>query len=417
MRIQKMPKDGNENSNDNNDTGLTSHEKLVWREVEELVSCQDKEVAEHMYVKLVMSPLLGPKHVDAGTRLLVAREFLESVEENVVSQRPSWRVDAAKVDTLRSSVLLMDDHTLFTCGSIKDETCISVEIKPKCGFLPDSSYITEENAIKKTRTRFEMHQVLKRQGNEISEISQYDPLDLFSGTKDRIHKAIRALSGTPQNNFRVFLNGSLVFGNFDGGIGKTTVKVEHAFELLLKGIISAGDGLCADNFIQLVTDTIYTSGVLDQLLGAQKLDKFDIEGVIHAYYDITGQACTVCRGSDESKISSQYSSMHSVPLDESLNIVKNYLIAATAKDCSLMISFRPTDAEHLGSSHSTLYLESTNQAFDYKVHFIDLDLKPLKKIEDYYELDKKIVARYLEIMKIRHEHGGDLSLDFCRTKR
>lgn len=49
-------------------------------------------------------------------RLLVAKEFLESVEKIITSQRPSWRADAASVDTNRSSVLLMDDLTLFAHG-------------------------------------------------------------------------------------------------------------------------------------------------------------------------------------------------------------------------------------------------------------------------------------------------------------
>lgn len=49
-------------------------------------------------------------------RLLVAKEFLESVENIVTSQRPSWRADAASVDTNRNSVLLMDDLTLFAHG-------------------------------------------------------------------------------------------------------------------------------------------------------------------------------------------------------------------------------------------------------------------------------------------------------------
>lgn len=52
-------------------------------------------------------------------RLLVAKEFLESVENIVTSQRPSWRADAASVDTHRNSVLLMDDLTLFAHGKCR----------------------------------------------------------------------------------------------------------------------------------------------------------------------------------------------------------------------------------------------------------------------------------------------------------
>lgn len=242
-----------------------------------------------------------------------------------------------------------------------------------------------------------MHQVLKLQENEvllllhpsetlgvsqsylepntlkvvlqISEISEYDPLDLFSGSKDRIHRAIKALYATPQNNFRVFLNGSLVFGGLGGGICKTTSKVEKAFEHLLKDIIRTEDGVRANHFIELVAETVYASGVLDQLLDVQKLDKYNIEGAIHVYYDLIEQPCEVCRELEKRELpSGQFSSMHSIPLDEKVNVLKDFLIAATAKDCSVMISFRSTeDGISRSSSHSNLHLESAKQEFDYKV--------------------------------------------------
>lgn len=46
----------------------------------------------------------------------VPREFLELVEKNVIRQRPAWRVDNARVDMHRGSVLLMSDHSVFTHG-------------------------------------------------------------------------------------------------------------------------------------------------------------------------------------------------------------------------------------------------------------------------------------------------------------
>ncbi|EOA39368.1 hypothetical protein CARUB_v10012434mg [Capsella rubella] len=405
LRIQKMPKDGNING-DKSENGLTTHEKLIWGDIKDLVSCQNKEIEEYLFVKHVMRPLFGHKHVNPGIRLLVAKEFLEYVDSIISSQRPSWRANAASVDTNRSSVLLMDDLTLFAHGHVEDKPCLSVEIKPKCGFLPSSSFIAEENVIKKSVTRFEMHQSLKFKENEITEISEYDPLDLFSGSKDRIHRAIKALYTTPQNNFRVFLNGSLVFGGLGGGICKTTSKVELAFEHMLKDIIKIDDGLRADRFIELVAESVYSSGVLDQLLDVQKLDKYNIEGVIHLYYDLIDQPCKVCRELEKiSKPSNQYSSMHSIPLDEKVNILKDFLISATAKDCSVMISFRSTEVGlSRSSSHSNLHLESTKQEFEYKVHFIDLDMRPLKKMEVYYKLDKKIMNTYLEMLKKKGNH-------------
>lgn len=303
--------------------------------------------------------------------------------------------------------------------------------QPKCGFLPVSRFVSEETAIKKRVTRFEMHQALKlNQGEvlttksnlmvvqflhsayffllpyhvaleshpsvlfidlitfslqytlsrlslefeiytfplslQISLPSEYNPLDLFSGSKERIHKAIKDLFTTPQNNFRVFMNGSLIFGGLGGGAEDTNLCIAKAFEGALKSIVQADDGLCTENFLTLVAEAAHKSGVLDRLLEVQKLDDVDIEGAIHAYYDITHQQCMVCTELNEDQMKT-YTPLHSASLDESLRIVKDYLIAATSKDCSLMICFRPSKEVNLGSVWNNVYLESSKQTFDFKV--------------------------------------------------
>ncbi|KAF5455887.1 hypothetical protein F2P56_025417 [Juglans regia] len=397
MRIPKAPRNGSPHMR--SPTALSTHERLLWRDVDGIVSSPNKEIAAQFYVQHVMVPLLGSEHVDAGMRVLVSREFLDSVEKNVICQRPAWRVDAAKVDTDRDSVLLLTDHSLFPGGTLNSRSCVSVEIKPKCGFLPFSRFISDRNAIKRSITRFRMHQALKLHQGEISELSEYDPIDLFSKCKDRIDKAIISLFNTPQNNFRVFLNGSLIFGALGAGANSTSFVISEAFEDALKSVIWADNNTRTMNFLQLVSETVYKSGVLDQLLEIQKLDNFDIEGAVHAYYDIIYESCPVCRESGGDKVSQIYTSLHSIPLDESLKIVKDYLIAATAKDCSLIISFRPSEDGYSGSPYNKIHLEATNQIFDYKASFIDLDLKPLKKMEDYYELDKKIVNCYTHMVE------------------
>ncbi|KAJ8555562.1 hypothetical protein K7X08_013058 [Anisodus acutangulus] len=98
-----------------------------------------------------------------------------------------------KVNPLCDSVLLISYHSLFPPGKLKKDFCISVEIKPKCGFLPLSEFIAPDNIIKRSVTRFQMHQALKLHQGKTSEISAYDPLDLFSGSRDRVHKAIKGL--------------------------------------------------------------------------------------------------------------------------------------------------------------------------------------------------------------------------------
>ncbi|KAF8377913.1 hypothetical protein HHK36_031301 [Tetracentron sinense] len=359
---------------------LSMHECLLWNDTNDLVSSASKEIAGQLFVLHVMSPLLGSEHVDAGIRIVVSREFLESVEKNVLCQRPAWRVDAAKVNTLCDSALLMSDHSIFP-----HDVYTSIRIPH------GTKYVTWQ---------------AKRIGSvlgTISQISDYDPLDLFSGSSERIHKAIMALFTTPQNNFRVFLNGALIFGDMGGGTDNTNFVVSEAFEDQVKGVIWTDYGLRTMSFLQLVAQTVFRSGILDRLLEAQKLDTFDIEGAIHAYYNIVSQPCMVCRDLGDGELSHRYLSLHSISLEESLKIVRNYLIAATAKDCSLMISFRPREDRDPGSPYGTMYLESTNQRFDYKAYFIDLDMKPLKKMVQHYELDQKIVSCYTQMVKSEHE--------------
>lgn len=202
---------------------------------------------------------------------------------------------------------------------------------------------------------------------QISAFSDYDPLDLFSGSKDKIHKAIKDLFSSPQNNFRVFLDGSLIFGALGASADSTNFVIQEAFEDALKGVIWGDQGLRTKAFLQLLSETIYTSGVMDRLLKVQELDDIDIEGAIHAYYNIISEPCMVCRDLEEEKVVHRYSSLHSISLDESLKIVKNFLIAATAKDCSLMMSFRLRKEGISESSYNSVYLKSTNQTFDYKV--------------------------------------------------
>ncbi|XP_056693308.1 inositol-pentakisphosphate 2-kinase isoform X2 [Spinacia oleracea] len=395
IRVQKVVKNGSMEETER--SVLSKHESILWKDAGSIVTSPNKEIAEQMYVQSVMIPLLGSEFVDPGVRILVSRGFLESVERDSLSKRPGSRVKAANVDCCADSVMLMSDHSVFPQGASKGAPCITVEIKPKCGFLPSSSFMADENAIKKNATRFKMHQVLKLQQLKVQQLSKYDPLDLFSASRDRIHEAINALFATPQNNLRVFLNGSLIYGD----LGGTKFDEIEAFEDHLKSFIHEENGL--RSFVHLIGEAILKLGVLDRLLEIQKLDKIDVEGVIHAYYDIVSQPCKLCKKFGENQQSGKYSSLHSIPVDESLKIVRDYLIAATAKDCSLMISFRPREDDDPESHYRTICLGSTKQRFDVKAYFIDLDMKPFNKMEFYYELDQKIVNSYKQKVGVEHE--------------
>ena len=112
----------------------------------------------------------------------------------------------------KDSIRFLYHYTFFISGTLKGGPCITVEIKvdfflcffpqflcvinfffflcificstklyfpfvlmkqPKCGFLPVSRFIAEKNAVKRTVTRFRMHQALKLHNQEVTFVSSY----------------------------------------------------------------------------------------------------------------------------------------------------------------------------------------------------------------------------------------------------
>ncbi|KAL6651880.1 hypothetical protein ACP70R_010805 [Stipagrostis hirtigluma subsp. patula] len=405
LRVKKVLKDKTQPAP--NCMAFSSHEQLLWGHIPELVDSVKLGCLAQAYAVHVMSQHLGANHVDGGIRVRVSRNFLELVEKNVIGSRPAWRVNASSIDNSAESALLIADHSLFS-GNPRGSSCIAVEIKAKCGFLPSSEYISKENSVKKQVARYTMHQHLKfHQGElisntflhtfQISKTSGYNPLDLFSGSKEGISMAIKSFFSTPQNNFRIFVNGSLVFGGMGGGAD--SVSPDEADKCVED--LSKVSGLELSDFIELLSEAIFKSRVLCKLLATQKLDDHDIEGAIHLYYNIISEPCLVCKDITDTELLRKYTVLHSLPLDKSLKIVRDFLISATAKDCSIMISFRPRESGTTDSEYDSVFLESVNQTYDYKAYFVDLDVKPLDKMVHYFKLDQKIVNFYTRSGELR----------------
>lgn len=86
------------------------------------------------------------------------------------------------------------------------------DVQPKWGFIPSAEFIhpPEAAAIKSQNSRYRLHQHLR------GKASEYEPLDLYSGDKDRMNQAISSLWGLWQesdghsNSWRVFVDGKSV---------------------------------------------------------------------------------------------------------------------------------------------------------------------------------------------------------------
>lgn len=89
-------------------------------------------------------------------------------------------------------------------------------MQPKWAFLSNPTYLSKETRdVKSQYCRFCMHSKHKASSGETAAVG-YCPLDLFSGDKDRISKALTSLwnawyeTDGHINNLKIFVSGTLI---------------------------------------------------------------------------------------------------------------------------------------------------------------------------------------------------------------
>lgn len=97
--------------------------------------------------------------------------------------------------------------------------------------------------------------------------------------------------------------------------------------------------------------------------------------------------------------------------EKKFSILRQYLTAATAKDCGIMITVQEVRALSgtpgpLPEGCQLLRDDGTGRLFFYKLAFVDLDMKPLQKICAHYDLDKRIMACAQANMDLVKQLGG-----------
>ncbi|XP_062606435.1 inositol-pentakisphosphate 2-kinase-like [Saccostrea cucullata] len=186
------------------------------------------------YIKNIMVPLLTDAFVVIPKIREIPRGFTERIEEEIKHIRTAHKRvqedDFRTVDPATCSALVLPDFCYVT--NLSTNTCISstapdafptisVEIKPKKGFIPLSALSTESSTLKTGVCKFCMHQRLKAKEGRWTKTSLYCPLDLFSGNRARMRHALHGLCVTPQNNLKICQNGKEVYSEFSkGDLGK-----------------------------------------------------------------------------------------------------------------------------------------------------------------------------------------------------
>jgi inositol-pentakisphosphate 2-kinase len=183
-----------------------------------------------------------------------------------------------------------------------------------------------------------------------------------------------------------------------------------------------------ESLIELLVDLLLQDGVLTQVRKAQELDKLDVEVVcvlFQAVVVLLEQQSTsslsleeilnepldvldeLLRLSGPSSFEEEETRkliwIKEMKLGQELTILKaleyihNYCVAATAKDCSVMITLSPTKEEGRRKSKGRGVVSSKKELgqWKYKIALIDVDRKYPEHILHYHKLDHKIANHFL----------------------
>ena len=279
------------------------------------------------YILQVVRPLLGPQYVDVPQRATISTGFAANLwrvatSSGRVSQNRAKDWDCGEEErnlrnnhqpalndensNRRIQATLLCDHKKISipgfsmntslaseAASMPEETCISVEIKPKAGYISCSPLIGPKRRIKLVRTKYWIHQqlmakgclkkgwgpLINNPGREIA-VSTYNPLDLFSLEKNRIQHALHCLLEHPQNNLRVWYDEKIVIGQ-----GAQELSNSQA-NSILRGAFPLTSGTCSgandlqDAIVEAVSEILMKEPLLSRLHNAQKFDFIDTDGAI-----------------------------------------------------------------------------------------------------------------------------------------
>nr|CAD2179119.1 unnamed protein product [Meloidogyne enterolobii] len=221
----------------------------------------------------------------------------------------------------------------------------------------------------------------------------YCPLALYSGERSKMEYALASLIYDPHRNLRIFVDGNSVHDDSD--------SPKNFDEKILSDLIFPGTpNANIQIFIKIITCilagvnddqkpfSLQQSSVLFDLLKAQKLTILELFvlmsfiKVFHKIYrELQKKSNLLGRGLDF------------LAKRDARSLVERYLLAATMKDCSLMISIRLVDkiGENIvrtvggGSGFvSVRALDGQSLYFAFSVRIVDLDPKTGKNLESAY---------------------------------
>ena len=285
------------------------------------VSCFDKpnevDVVETLFQQSVVQPLLGQSYLDLPQQITLPPMFCAQLYHlafssgNIPSSRlSSWSIDdgpemkktISKYNfSVGMNAFLLRDYT--TLMGHPSKNVISVEIKPKAGYITTSPLVSPANRCKYYHTRYSLQQELMESGQiqkgwckqkdqngksnpkpSSFTPSNYSPIDLFSEDLSLIQSALKDLSNNMQNNFRVFYNGTQIFGeDIMPSDEESKAILDELFPQCTNNLDAKNNIRLLDLITGIIAKVLHREELLRNLLSMQLLDVIDADGAIKVY--------------------------------------------------------------------------------------------------------------------------------------
>ncbi|XP_063222002.1 inositol-pentakisphosphate 2-kinase isoform X2 [Bacillus rossius redtenbacheri] len=374
------------------------------------------------FCRRVMRPLMGDCFVQQLSMAYVEPPERQELATQLRAVRPAHRLHK---DICGSHVAVCLDCSMLPSHltvSLRQPT-FCVELKPKQGWIAVPDRVLP-------KCTFCLKQHLKLKKGIIKSHSKYCPLDLFSGNHKRMKGALKALLACPQNNLRIFQDGTLVYGEDKSGMLENVLQkwlgnashftntqrlVEKFCHLMLAALtrevcsqrqvpaseagvpqlppghlpaplVDAVAALASCEPCDWSAAPLPPGCVLSSVLEVQRLD----QGGLQAALDARPRAAP------------QHAYLEGLLSD--LGPLQRYLLAASARDCSIMVAFQSLPATftgHIPTAH--IIREMPGREYVFNVQVLDLDPKPLSCI------DKKL-KRDLDILNVCVDVLGSVQL-------
>ncbi|KAI3648680.1 hypothetical protein MP228_006534 [Amoeboaphelidium protococcarum] len=243
---------------------------------------------------------------------------------------------------------------------------IAVELKPKWAYKDTEEF---------DHCRYCRQQCLKLSTGQISEVSSYCPLNLFSRDTNRVCGALQSLFNNPQSNLKVFVNGECIEVGIDVQSAQV-VTYEWNLACVLQAILDSDD-------------------ILDLLKSAQvQLNDYTLVRASQAYTQISPRQDELdTLQQNVVDLVSDYLHTRSAggDADDHYRSVAFFLLGKALKDLSILINISRAAIPSLKS------VQVDGQSYWYAIKIVDVDLKPASKIPAYIKQDQEINQAYSKL--------------------